>query len=67
MARLRVWVRFGGITGEHFACDPLHFVELRLQGLSTSDIAAKTGRAERSIRRILAHVQQVILERDEAE
>lgn len=32
-------------------------VELRLQGLSTSEIAAETGRAERSVRRILAHVQ----------
>jgi RNA polymerase sigma-70 factor (ECF subfamily) len=42
-------------------------VELRLQGLSASEIAAETSRAERSVRRILAHVEQRLQERDEAE
>jgi RNA polymerase sigma-70 factor (ECF subfamily) len=42
-------------------------VELRLQGHSTSEIAAETGRAERSVRRILAHVQERLQARDDAE
>ena len=33
-------------------------VELRLQGYTTPEIAKETGRAERSIRRILEHLKQ---------
>jgi RNA polymerase sigma factor (sigma-70 family) len=33
-------------------------VELRLQGCSTSEISQETGRAERSVRRVLQHLGQ---------
>lgn len=33
-------------------------VELRLQGLSSAEIAQETGRAERSVRRVLEHIRK---------
>jgi len=33
-------------------------IELRLQGCSTAEIAQQTGRAERSVRRVLQHLGQ---------
>jgi RNA polymerase sigma-70 factor (ECF subfamily) len=42
-------------------------VELRLQGYSTDEIAKQTGRAERSVRRVLEHVRRRLAESAHAE
>ena len=40
-------------------------VELRLQGLTSAEIAAETGRAERSVRRVLEQIQKRLASRRE--